>query len=193
MAEQLYLFNVDPDINTSTSTTFIDNMRLPIHRWFRYSAGFSAEWVKKIIKKYAKTGSMILDPFAGSGTTLVAANELSILSLGYEKHYFVRRIAETKLHYSVDFNYLDKLYNEIITLSASDDFDFETQPDLLKRCYAPEVLETLVSIKNNFLKIADNTCDLFCDRRFRSLWCLCTGRYMAGETRNSRRIQIMVF
>ena len=44
--EQLELFKIEPKINTSTSTTFVDNMKLPIHRWFRYSAGFSAEWVK---------------------------------------------------------------------------------------------------------------------------------------------------
>lgn len=25
------------------SSTFKDNMSLPIHRWYRYSAGFSAE------------------------------------------------------------------------------------------------------------------------------------------------------
>ena len=25
------------------TSNFLDNMRLPIHRWFRYSAGFSAE------------------------------------------------------------------------------------------------------------------------------------------------------
>jgi hypothetical protein len=25
------------------TSNFLDNMRLPVHRWFRYSAGFSAE------------------------------------------------------------------------------------------------------------------------------------------------------
>lgn len=29
--------------------SFIDNMKLPIHRWFRYSAGFSALWVEEAI------------------------------------------------------------------------------------------------------------------------------------------------
>jgi DNA modification methylase len=154
---QMYLFDVEPIINASTSTTFIDNMKLPIHRWFRYSAGFSAEWVKYIIKKYAKTNSMVLDPFAGSGTTLVAANELNIPSIGYEKHYFVNRLANTKLNYSVNFDYLNKLYSGVINNHLSDSFDFESQPDLLKRCYTPEVLKNLVLLKNNFFRIADDT------------------------------------
>jgi DNA modification methylase len=154
---QMFLFDVEPSANSSTSTTFINNMKLPIHRWFRYSAGFSAEWVKCIIKKYAKTNSMILDPFAGSGTTLVAANESNIPSIGYEKHYFVNRLANTKLHYSINFDYLNKLYSEVINYHQSDSFDFESQPDLLKRCYTPEVLKNLTILKNNFLRIADNT------------------------------------
>src|SRR6266446_5464298 len=28
------------------TSNFLDNKRLPVHRWFRNSAGFSAEWVK---------------------------------------------------------------------------------------------------------------------------------------------------
>src|SRR5690349_5080082 len=26
----------------ATASSFVDNLRLPVHRWFRYSAGFSA-------------------------------------------------------------------------------------------------------------------------------------------------------
>ena len=33
--------------------SFTSNMSLPIHRWFRYSAGFSAQWVKDLISKKA--------------------------------------------------------------------------------------------------------------------------------------------
>ncbi|MDX8414383.1 MAG: hypothetical protein R8J85_09885 [Mariprofundales bacterium] len=41
------------------SGTFTDNMKLPIHRWFRYSAGFSAEWVQAEIKQYQEeTGNL---------------------------------------------------------------------------------------------------------------------------------------
>src|SRR5437660_10649995 len=31
------------------TSNFLDNLRLPVHRWFRYSAGFSAEWVKWLL------------------------------------------------------------------------------------------------------------------------------------------------
>jgi DNA modification methylase len=159
IATQLNLFehNVKTRKKTQTSTTFIDNMRLPVHRWFRYSAGFSAEWVKETIKKYAQRNSVILDPFAGSGTTLVAANELCIPSIGFEKHYFVRRIANSKLHYIIDIEYAKKLFSEITSNLEANNFNFDEQPDLLKRCYTPEVLKMLIAIRDRYNNIQDNS------------------------------------
>jgi len=32
------------------SSTFVRNMTLPVHRWFRFPAGFSAEWAQAVIE-----------------------------------------------------------------------------------------------------------------------------------------------
>ncbi|MCL1813449.1 MAG: site-specific DNA-methyltransferase [Treponema sp.] len=159
VADQLDLFDigVKKGIREQASTTFIDNMRLPVHRWFRYSAGFSAEWVKETIKQYAKHDSRILDPFAGSGTTLVAANEMLFPSIGFEKQYFVHRIANIKLHYTLNIDHARRLYNEVIHSSILRNFNFDEQSDLLKKCYTPEMLNILISMRNTYIKIADNT------------------------------------
>jgi hypothetical protein len=46
------LFDEDETAVASARTsTFVDNMAIPVHRWFRYSAGFSALWVKDMIQK----------------------------------------------------------------------------------------------------------------------------------------------
>jgi hypothetical protein len=29
------------------TATFADNMKMPIHKWYRYTAGFSAAWGKR--------------------------------------------------------------------------------------------------------------------------------------------------
>ena len=53
MLKQAMLFDVDEDsvpTREATSSTFVDNMRLPIHGWNRYSAGFSVEWAQSVIR-----------------------------------------------------------------------------------------------------------------------------------------------
>ena len=45
-----------PSVSPESSSTFAKNMTLPVHRWFRYSAGFSAEWVEHVIRAYTRHG-----------------------------------------------------------------------------------------------------------------------------------------
>src|SRR5438094_712121 len=90
--------NPSPRLSCKKSSTFVDNMKLPVHRWFRYSAGFSAAWAQSVIAEAASRGpTRVLDPFAGSATTLVAAEDIGIESRGIESHPFVCRIARAKL------------------------------------------------------------------------------------------------
>jgi len=78
------------------TSNFLDNLRLPIHRWFRYSAGFSAEWVKWLLAERKGSELRVLDPFVGSGTTCLACDEMGIESYGLEAHPFVHRVARAK-------------------------------------------------------------------------------------------------
>ena len=47
-------------------------------------AGFPRELVKRILKNFVKTGSVILDPFMGSGTTGIVCKELGYDFIGIE-------------------------------------------------------------------------------------------------------------
>jgi len=104
MSHQLTLFEAQRE-QTRTherSGSFVDNMSLPIHRWFRYSAGFSAEWVESLIRDWRlDANSLILDPFAGSGTVMVVAGASGVASVGIEAHPFVARIAGIKLRWNL--------------------------------------------------------------------------------------------
>ena len=149
--EQLLLFPEIESQKIDNSTTFIENMKLPIHRWFKYSAGYSAEWVKKVIKEYGSSKSFILDPFAGSGTTNVVANEMGIVSLGYEQHYFVRNLANVKLFYDIDINLFKTIVDGALS-SPVKEVDLSNQPELLQKCYTPDALAELLSFREYYFR-----------------------------------------
>lgn len=65
---QLLLFPAEETAppREESSSSFVANMALPIHRWYRYSAGFSSQWVESVIAESLRSGSVtVLDPFAG--------------------------------------------------------------------------------------------------------------------------------
>ena len=54
------------------------------HRWHKYKEAFSAPLVRYVLNKLDVTSGQILDPFAGSGTTLFTASDLGLDSVGIE-------------------------------------------------------------------------------------------------------------
>lgn len=137
------------------SGTFADNMKLPIHRWFRYSAGFSAEWAKSIIEQEKTTSKLtVLDPFAGSGTTLLAAEHAGVDSYGLESHPFVAKIASAKLlWHKIDPDKYIEAINFLIEKSKEGRSKFPPNTsELLAKCYSDESLNKLFALKSEFLK-----------------------------------------
>lgn len=102
------------DLKTARSGTFVDNMARPVHRWFRYSAGFAAEWVQQVLQTWGICGEhVVLDPFAGSGTVAVVCDGLNIRSIGVEAHPVVARICKAKLSWSTSVERFCRLADDI--------------------------------------------------------------------------------
>lgn len=59
-----------------------------VHRLHPYLGKFIPQLVEIFLRKYFSPGQTILDPFCGSGTTLVQANELGVNSIGYDVSAF---------------------------------------------------------------------------------------------------------
>ncbi len=68
--------------------------RHAVHRWFNFIAGFAPEFVAQQCP--TSTGGVLLDPFAGCGTSLVVAQSLGHRAVGFEPHPVFVRIARAK-------------------------------------------------------------------------------------------------
>jgi hypothetical protein len=139
---------------TQRTGSFVDNMQLPIHRWFRYSAGFSAEWAGYVMANSKGAGdTFVFDPFVGSGTSILAAQSQGIGSAGIENHPFVYRIARAKLKWIVDEKELLALGESLLRIAVATVQKVPTsKAELLQKCYSPDFLAKLESLRDSYSK-----------------------------------------
>lgn len=140
-----------------SSSTFADNMSLPIHRWYRYTAGFSAEWVKSIVQEKIQKGKNrninVLDPFAGSGTTLLACDEMGISSVGYESQPLVYKIASSKLCWDADIHMVIDKTNKVLKYAKEHKFKSSEFPKIVKKCYDDKNIAEIDALKQTIEKL----------------------------------------
>lgn len=58
--------------------------RAPFYRWYKYKEAFSPALIEYLLKRSGVTDGTVLDPFAGSGTTLFVASHLGLDAEGIE-------------------------------------------------------------------------------------------------------------
>jgi len=84
-------------LNNTGVSNAVDTIDLPRHRWYYYKEGFSPNLVENAIDEYGLNGgSVILDPFNGSGTVTLTAAKRNIKSQGIEINPFTSFLAKTK-------------------------------------------------------------------------------------------------
>jgi len=125
------------------TSNFLNNMRLPVHRWFRYSAGFSAEWVKWLLAERDGSDLRVLDPFVGSGTTCLACDEMGVPSFGIEAHPFVYRVAQAKLSYVTDPERFISKAERAFKFALNAKGHTEHYAEIIGKCYGAETLDYL--------------------------------------------------
>jgi len=123
-------------------------MALPVHRWFRYSAGFSALWAREVLTREKSAGrTRVLDPFAGSGTILLEAEAASSASIGVEAHPFVARIARAKLAWRTPYRRFREYALAILETARAASPPSRPISPLLADCYPPETLQRLETLR----------------------------------------------
>lgn len=73
----------------------------PVHQWYRFVLSFPPHLVRTYAAKFKLTSrSRVLDPFCGTGTTLVECKKLGIQSVGVEAHPMAYFASQIKLDWS---------------------------------------------------------------------------------------------
>jgi hypothetical protein len=134
--------------------TFQDSLRAPVHRWFKYPAGFSYRLVEMLIDEFRLTQShWILDPFVGSGTVSIVAKQKGVNSVGIEAHPFIHWVARVKCFWEFD---MKRLYRKLVELLAYVSCPSSTElhqqdltefPELLHKCFSDQNLRKLKFIR----------------------------------------------
>lgn len=141
-----------------------DNINCAIHNWYKFTAGFSYKLVDLIVDEMIVKPTSIFEPFAGCGTTLVAAQKKGIHSIGNESQQLMCDVINAKLNWDIERNtclvYKSKISNYVLSNIASDDVLFECH-DLLRTLYDKETLKTLYLIRNAIRMISDKKYELF--------------------------------
>jgi len=107
-----HFFKEKPDYRRLV--TYVPNKKLPVYNWFKYKEGFSRELVFRILVDWKMSrDEIILDPFAGCGTTLLACKESGCKAVGLDILPVAVFVAKVKLQ---DWPDLELLHNAIETL-----------------------------------------------------------------------------
>lgn len=128
---------------------YSQNHQEPYHGWFKYKEGYAADLVKNILTYFEyKKGDRVLDPFCGSGTTLLESKILGLSSAGFDVNPVSAFIAESKLcNYSKDD--LLKIKKIIENFHIDNGYDKDNIPKLsiLDKIFKEQQLKDILSLR----------------------------------------------
>lgn len=142
---------------------FASNKTSPIHRWVPWIAGFSKEFVQSALNRHLGERGIVLDPFAGVGTTLVEAALAGHNTTGFEINPYAALACRVKLE-------AYQLRPKIVSDSTKEFLDFYeqvTKKGYKPRCeppagfktrsefYSPMVMHKVLAVQDYIAKIKD--------------------------------------
>jgi DNA modification methylase len=146
-----------PDAENATyrsQLNYSTDLKKPFQGWYRYKEGFSLDLVKRLIKENStsETG-LILDPFSGSGSTLLGANEIGFSSVGFEVNPFSYFLSKVKLT-SYDESDIEQFKEIYPTILNRENTEFELPKlSFSDKVFNESVRKKLMTVKNNLVQM----------------------------------------
>jgi len=84
------------------------------HNWYRFVLSFPPHLVRHYIQKFkVQKGNVILDPFCGTGTTIVESKQNKISSVGIEANPFAHFASSVKINWNIDTKVLESVVRDV--------------------------------------------------------------------------------
>jgi len=134
--------------------TFLPNRRIPVYNWYYYKEAYSRDIVFFLIDHFGlKAGDIVLDPFCGTGTTLLACREKEIASIGSdvsEVAVFASRVKTREYD-------IEKLRAEIRNLFKDKFVATKVKIDsgVVMRSFSKYALESIIFFRDKIAKVED--------------------------------------
>lgn len=139
-----------------------------VHRWYDYLEDFPYSLIEDKIKEYnIKVDSLIVEPFAGSGTTCVAANFFKCNSIGFDANPLMAFISKVKTTWDIDLavykkqvikiarQFLEKIH-VYDSLSLRNGFLEHMPKKELNQWLSPSLQKEVNLLKNLIDEVTDN-------------------------------------
>ena len=85
-----------------------------IHKWYDYLEDFPYSLIEEKIREYhLNNDSLVVDPFCGSGTTMVTANMFHINAVGFDANPLMTFVSKVKTTWDIDILPLTKTIEEV--------------------------------------------------------------------------------
>ena len=134
---------------------FQDAYKTSVQRWYPYREGYSTELVTSFIDKLGITGT-VLDPFSGSGTTLLAARQSGLDSVGIEVNPISVLVSESEneIYSSEDVDELRSFINHLQSLKRGKQL-LTSSYLLAEKMFNEEILSALLQIRSEIDSVSN--------------------------------------
>lgn len=162
MKREMLPFKSAPELKDLV--TFVPNKTEPIHNWYYYKEGFSRGLVNFFIQKFGiEKSALVLDPFCGVGTTLLACKQASVRAVGFDTSPLAIFVSQVKTaNYSLES--LEQAVRAALKWKFSRPSEIP-RSDWLKRAFSKYALEDIAfyrgkifgvenPVERNFLSLA---------------------------------------
>ena len=129
------------------------------HGFHPYPAKYTPQLVSKYLNFFCKQGNTILDPFCGSGTTIVegAINGINSVGIDLNPIAYIISKAKSNIYKNTDIQLVDEIIQQIRTYNT-DTFHNTFIPDFPNRShwFQDNVCVELANLKSKILSVENN-------------------------------------